>query len=248
MLPPKDFITSQPVLNLTNMEINTPHVSPPAKIDDPHVPLNIPSSNIKSATLNKQASSTESSATTLAPQSDLLSPPVSKKSKRSSFMKSVISAVSNRSSFILTKSQNKSSPDLILQQTQNKSLPNITANTNPSIDHEKITYQQLEPPRHFSATNSPEPPALPQHHTLPLPQSPVLYRKSMPSFTSITNTNHSNLNITPPLSRPSSPSATPPTFPRYHSHSASSSEDFGTPPGSVGSIYTLIFKLTIFFF
>lgn len=192
--------------------------------------------------------------------------PAESSSKKNSFMRSVMNAVSSpRSSFLLRKSTSKpnlnnafedfdssssSSAASSVKESTNKSgtAPNMSAvsldqQTPRSKDHNASLHR-------YSAANMAEQqqqqaPATPQHLAIPPPQSPfaqrpssVINNQSTPSFiSSMSTSSQASLALTPPLSRPSSPgSVTPNSLNRYTTASSSSSEDLGSPPGSVSSI------------
>lgn len=168
--------------------------------------------------------------------------------KKPSFMRSVMAAVSSpRSSFRQSKINTKQSlesegdhPSLRSPRSK-QSLQNMST---VSLD-QQIPTDYSASLRRYSAANVAEPAVPPQHLGIPPPQSPFgprssfINNQSTPSFISSANSSsQSSLALTPPLSRSSSPgSMTPVIVNRYATPSSSSSEDLGSPPESVSSLF-----------
>lgn len=166
--------------------------------------------------------------------------------KKSSFMRSVMAAVSNRSSLRQFKSDSKLNMSCKDSSARNSSLGPPINNVRENLSAVSLDHQTNKRPtdpallHRYSTASIAEPPAAPQHLTLPPPQSPFAQRSSIinnqstPSFTSVQSSSQSSLTLTPPLSRASSPgSMTPVRLSSYPIPSSSSSEDLGSPPESV---------------
>ncbi|RCI07189.1 hypothetical protein CU098_002937, partial [Rhizopus stolonifer] len=148
-------------------------------------------------------------------------------SKKPSFMRSVIGALSNRASLRPQKSNSK----LFVNDASDPPIKSITKNLS-AVSLSQQTNQSANHTRRHSASSMAEPPALPHHHTLPLPHSPFAQRgnsHSASSFTSVNTSSQSSLASTPSLSRASSPGGSM-TPVRHQPSSSSSSEDLGSPP------------------
>lgn len=198
--------------------------------------------------------------------------------KKPSFMRSVMAAVSSpRSSFRQSKSNmkltvndNSSAPTIQVPSVNEGPVPrsssfrapsnkNIVQNMSTvSLDQQtKRPIDQTAQLRRYSAANLSEPQLSPQHLNIPPPQSPfgprasTINNHSTPSFiSSVNSSSQTSLALTPPLSRSSSPgSMTPVVLNRYTSASSSSSEDLGSPPESVSTVFIAVnFSFFIYLF